>query len=145
MSLTLKITWDSAACSELAYCLGFDELKSRTELLGLPPPLLPWLFCHRCRGWEIFANSTCGFSKFACSEFLPALLQTHMWFVSHIFLPGVHLPLLKQCCSSLLSASLAFLQLFQFPYSISDQNIFTLALCYAFMYLHSLLHAFRGN
>lgn len=53
--------------------------------------------------------------------------------------------LLEQSCYSFLSASLAFLQLFYFPYRISDQNTFTPALCYAFMHLHSLLCAFRGG
>lgn len=142
--LILKITRDCAACPELAHCLGFGEFKSRTGLLGLPPPLLPWLFCHKCCGWESFANSTCGFSKFACCVFSAALLQTHMWFASHLFLTGAHLLFPEQRCCSFLHASLAFLQLFLFPYNISDQNVFTPALCYAFTYPHSFLPAFRG-
>lgn len=102
--------------------------------MGLPPPAPPRVFLPRMP-WESFANSIRGFSKFSTfSVFQPTSLQTCMCFGFHTFLPWVHLLLLEQCCCFLLGASLEFLQLCQFPYSLSvrlsEQNAFMPALCY---------------
>lgn len=105
------------------------NLKVGLGCWGCHPSLPPWLFCHKSCGWESFANGTCGFSKFACSVFSPPLMQTCMWFASHIFLPGTHLPFPELCCFSLLCALLAFLQLFQFPYRMSSHQPSAMHLC----------------